>query len=137
MKTSNSDSNVGLSKEEKKKLMYLANGDEAQKEYIKYAVIKSSGLSATKAKAIYGIHMTAKRKQMVMEVAEEAEAIKRSIEKIAAIKEEALLKSFGIEQEFSNEDDNSLSETDTDYDDCCEIGLDWIYLGGGGGKPFP
>lgn len=32
---------------------------------------------------------------MVMEVAEEAEAIKRSIEKIAALK--ALLKSFGLE----------------------------------------
>ena len=34
----------------------------------------------------YGIDMTAKRKQMVMEVAEEAEAIKRSIEKLAALK---------------------------------------------------
>ena len=36
---------------------------------------------------------------MVMEVAEEAEAIKRSIEKIAALKHyfEALLKSFGLE----------------------------------------
>ena len=113
-------SNVALSKEEMKKLLYLANGDEAQKEYIKYAVIKSSGLSATKAKAIYGIHMTEKRKQMVMEVAEEAETIKRSIKKIAAIKEEVLLKSFGLEQEFSSEDNGSSSETDTDYDDCCE-----------------
>lgn len=113
-------SNVALSKDEIKKLLYLANGDEAQKEYIKYAVIKSSGLSATKAKAIYGIHMTEKRKQIMMEVAEEAEAIKQSIEKIAGIKEEALLKSFGLEQEFSSEDDDSSSETDTDYDDCCE-----------------
>lgn len=113
-------SNVALSKDEIKKLLYLANGDEAQKVYIKYAVIKSSGLSATKAKAIYGIHMTEKRKQMMMEVAEEAEAIKQSIEKIAGIKEEALLKSFGLEQEFFSEDDDSSSETDTDYDDCCE-----------------
>ena len=87
---------------------------------IKYAVIKSSGLSATKAKPIYGIHMTEMRKQMVIEITEEVEAIKQSMDKIAAIKEEALLKSIGLEQEFSSEDDDSSNETNTDHDDCCE-----------------
>ena len=83
-------SNVALSKDEMMKLLYLANSNEAQKDYIKYAVMKSSGLSATKAKAIYGIHMSEKRKQMVMEITE-VEAIKQSIDKITAIKKEALL----------------------------------------------
>ena len=92
------------------KLLYVANSNEAQKDYIKYAVIKSSGLSATKAKAIYGIHMSEKRKQMVMEITE-VEAIKQLIDKITAIKKEALLKSIGLEQEFSREDDDLSNVT--------------------------
>lgn len=54
---SKSNFRVGLSIEGSKKLLYLSNGDEAQQEYIKYAV-NYQGFCATKEKAIYGIHMT-------------------------------------------------------------------------------
>ena len=45
--------NPSISKEEMKKLLYLADG-EAERERLKYAVVKSSGLSGTKAKTYYG-----------------------------------------------------------------------------------
>jgi hypothetical protein len=83
-----------MAKEEVQKLLNLAES-ESERERLKYAIAKSSGISNTKAKNIYGFSSLSERKTKVEKAMEEACAIKDAIENVAKIKEKALLQSLG------------------------------------------
>ena len=86
---------------------------ESQRELLKYAVVKAAGLSNTKAKHFYGINGVKKRKEKVEQTFEKAASVRESIEKIARLKDRALLSSLGIDC-VSDSDTTSESESDND-----------------------
>ncbi len=104
-------SETGLSKNELKELLYLAES-ESQREMLKYVAIKASGLSNSKAKKDYGICDIQKRAEKLDRAVQEARAIRESIEKIANLKDKALLSSFGFQVNSDSESDLSESESE-------------------------
>lgn len=108
-----------LSKEEMTNLLFLAEG-EAEKEYLRCAIIKASSLSDTKARNIYGFHDMNKRVQKVNEAVTEAQSIKECLEKICRLKDKALLRSFGVDDEQSSSESESESESESDLDEATE-----------------
>ena len=118
-----------MAKEEVQKLLNLAES-ESERERLKYAIAKSSGISNTKAKNIYGFSSLSEKKTKVEKAMEEACAIKDAIENVAKIKEKALLQSLGVYETSGESDEtDSASETDTDnteeqnFEDGSEQGL--------------
>ena len=111
-----------LSKDEVKQLLNLAES-ESERERLKYTFVKSSGISNTKAKGMYGFCNMSDRKRNVEEAMEKACAIKDAIENIANVKENVLLQSLGICETDGSEESNAeetVSETDTDNTDVTE-----------------
>ncbi|XP_028409254.1 uncharacterized protein LOC114531845 [Dendronephthya gigantea] len=97
-------------KDELRCLLTLAES-EAEKERIKYAVVKSAGMSADKANKVFGFHNMNRRAEAIELAYKEACEIKDSIMNIAHLKDRALLGSFGLQDTLSG-DENSDSEDD-------------------------
>lgn len=106
--------NVDISKKELTNLLYIAE-TESQRELLKYAVVKAAGLSNTKAKQMYGINDVKKRNKKIEDAMEKAVSIRKSIEKIAHLKDKALLSSLGIDC-CSDTESSSESESEIESD---------------------
>ena len=77
---------------------------------MKYSIVKSSGLLSSKATRFYGFKDMNRRIAKVEDAAEKAYNIRVAIEKIAQIKEKALVEALGIT--LSSESDTSESESE-------------------------
>ena len=106
-----------MGRKEVEKLLNLAES-ESEKERLKYAITKSSGISNTKAIGVYGFSNLTEKRIKVEQAMEQACAIKDAIENVAKIKEKAVLESLGLfepsESDESTDEENSASETDTE-----------------------
>ena len=102
--------NVSISKKELTNLLYIAK-TQSQRELLKYAVVKAAGLSNTKAKQMYGINEVKERNKKIEDAMEKAVSIRKSIKKIAHLKDKALLSSLGIDC-CSDTESSSESESD-------------------------
>lgn len=100
-----------LSSEELKELLYLAES-ESEKEMLKYVAVKASVLSNTKAREVYKINDVQKCKEKLDAAVNESKAIRESIEKIASLKDKALLSSFG----FQVDSESDLSESESEFE---------------------
>ena len=103
-----------LSRVEMKSLLNIAES-ESEKERLKYLATRSSGMSATQVRKVYGFHNVHQRENKVRAAYKEAKMIQESILKISNLKESALLKSLDIYDSVS-ESDESDTETDTDHE---------------------
>lgn len=111
------DSKQHVTREEVTQLLYLAES-ESEREHLKYAIVKSTGLSSTEAKKLYGFGDMNKRIQQVEDAAQTAQDIMESIDKLAHLKEKGLLDAFGIplsseSESFESETDQELTEEGT------------------------
>lgn len=104
-----------MSKEQMKKLLNLADS-EAEKEWLRFAVVRGAGMSTKKARSVYGFHDMTTRTKKVLDAAEEAQDIKECMLKVVRLKDKALLQAFGVDDSASEESE-SESETDVDSDD--------------------
>ena len=108
--------NEGLTKEDMKKLLNLAES-ESERKRLKYAVVKSSGISSTKAKAVYGFNDMTSKISDVEKAMVEACAIRQAIEDIAKTKEKSVLLPLGIsESSESSSDTESETDRESSYD---------------------
>ena len=99
-----------------KKLLNLGES-ESERKRLKYAVVKSSGISSTKAKAVYGFNDMTSKISDVEKAMEEACAIRQAIEYIAKTKEKSVLLSLGIsESSESGSDTESETDRESSYD---------------------
>ncbi|KAK3748500.1 hypothetical protein QZH41_000350 [Actinostola sp. cb2023] len=96
-----------------KTLLSLAES-EAERERLRFAIVKGSGMSDEKARSIYGFHDMDKRSEKIIDAAEEAQAITECMLKVVHLKDKALLRSFGVEDDSVSEESESESETDTE-----------------------
>lgn len=106
-----------ITKQEVERLLNLADS-ESEKARLRYSIVKSSGISSTKAKRLYGFKDMTRRIQCVHDAAEKAHNIRLAIEKIAHIKEKALVEALGIAFSSESETSDSESEEETDNNDC-------------------
>ena len=89
---------------------------ESERERLKYAVVKSSQLSDTKAKSLYGFSDMSERRQKKEDAMENASAIREAIENVAAVKEKSLLQSIGVYDTENDESETMDTESETDRD---------------------
>ena len=87
---------------------------ESEKEQLKYSIVKSSGLSSSKAKQWYGFQDVNRRIVKVQDPAEKAHNIRVAIERIAHIKEQALVEALGIALSSESETSESESEEESE-----------------------
>ena len=86
------------------KELLSASESEAEGERLTYGIAKSSGLTHTKLRQLYGFQDLKERQY-------------KEVTSIANIKEKAVLQTFGIEVESDEDLEKDESETDTDVDD--------------------
>ena len=100
---------------EQKKLLNLAD-IEAEREWLRFAVVRGAGMSTEKARSVYGFNDMTTRTKKVLDAAEEAQDIRECMLKVVRLKDKALLQAFGVDDSASEESE-SESETDVDSDD--------------------
>lgn len=108
--------NIGtpsMTKDDLKNLLCLAQSD-GERECIKYAVFKSSGLTPTAARKFYGFQDVTKRIEKVEQALSEALHIRKAIQDLAEMKDKAILLSQGIDLPES-----CSSSEDLESDDSC------------------
>ena len=93
----------GLSKEALDVLCQLATS-ESDRCLIKYCVSKSQGLSAKEAKKKDGFSDLHRKEDMIMKAAEQSQAIREAVMKLASVKNKAILRSLGYELPDSSSD---------------------------------
>ena len=81
-----------------------------EREVIKYAVFKSSGLSATAARKQLGIEDMSRRVSAVEDALQKAETIRRQIDELCELKEVAVRQSLGL----STSDDSAIFDSSDD-----------------------
>ena len=96
-------------------LRLLAQSDH-ERECIKYAVFKSSGLSPSAARRFYGLTEMARRTAGVEQAITEAERLHEVIDDLAATQDKALLLSYGIHCTSSSSSDSDSEETQSGAD---------------------
>ena len=101
-----------ITKQQMNELLSFAQSDR-ERETLRYSVCKSSGLTSTAARRIYGWEKMSDRSSAVESALQEAQEIRESIEQLCLTQEHAVLKSLGINPDFS---DDSSSDTVDDSD---------------------
>jgi len=96
---------AAMSKDELKSILQLACSDR-ERECIRYAVFKSSGLSTTGARRHYGLENMDLRSEKVNSVIKQRKEIYDAINDIASVQEKAILQSCGM---VSDSDSDSFS----------------------------
>ena len=100
-----------------KELLSLAQSDR-ERECIRYAVYKSSGLTPSAARRVYGFEQMSKRESRVEEAIKQAKDICESIDMLAKTKDKAILLSHGITPSSScsstDDDEETTDEPSTD-----------------------
>ena len=100
-----------FSKEELSQLLILAQSDR-ERELIKYATFRASGISKTSASKHFGFQNLSERCTKVEESIQEAERIRQCIGSLSQVQEQTFLQSLGFN--VSNNSDSSDEDEATD-----------------------
>ena len=107
-----------------KMLLNLAQSDR-ERQCIRYAVFKASGITPTQARRMYGFDSICQSASKVEEAIHDAQNIREAIQDISVIQDQALLMQFGLvgeESSSSSEDELECASCDEDniyaIDDC-------------------
>ena len=97
---------AGISKQEVNALLGLTSSDR-ERELVRYTVFKSSGLSPTAARRIFGFERMQERAACVERCIEEACKIREAINKLSMVQDKAILFSMGVDMTESASDSDS------------------------------
>lgn len=106
-----------LTKCELKQLLSFSQSDR-ERESIRFAVYKASGLSVTAARKLWGLENMTERVKRVTECIEETHSIRMCIEDLAKARDRAVLHSYGITlsgDESSDDSDSSCESSDDTF----------------------
>ena len=104
---------VGIDKKCVKVLLALARSDR-ERECLRYAVFKASGISQTEARRRFGFENMTNRAANVEQVLQETEKIREAIDDLAKIQDKAVLESIGVAHITQDSSEDSESDVDTD-----------------------
>ena len=89
-----------------------------ERQRLKYAIVKSAGMSSSRARDLYGFNDMSSKISEVESALEESATIRDAIENIAEVKDQAILRSLGIYDTTTESEDEGEtsdgSETDSD-----------------------
>ena len=88
-----------------KMLLNIAQSDR-ERMCLKYAIVKSSGMTSTAARRIYGFENMANHIEEVEEAIRKVQQIREAIQDLASIEDKALCQSFGLEVDTSSSDES-------------------------------
>ena len=103
-----------LDKATVKSLLGLCQSDK-ERECIRYAVFKASGVSSTQARKQFGFENMVERSKRVEACIDHAKYIRKSLDELARSRERSVLMSLGIQPDSS--DSSSVGESTDDEDD--------------------
>lgn len=98
-----------ITSEQVKELLSVTQ-NERERECVRFAIYKATGVTPTAARRLFGFENMAQREDRIKKCIEEAKEIKEAVESLAASQDKALLDSLGIWDSSTEED--SGSETD-------------------------
>ena len=105
-------SSPALTKNELKQLLTLAQSNR-ERELVRYTAFKASGLTVTGAKRHYGLENMTERSAQIEVCVREAKYIRESIEELAQIQAQAVLRSGGC---IGSSSDSERSDNEVDND---------------------
>lgn len=108
-----------LTKTEFRELLAFAQS-RREREVLKYAVIKASGLSATAARKKLGIESVCDRLKAVEQALTEAEELRKSIDDLCSTTEEAVLQSLGLKGD-SESDESEYEDSGNITSSLCNL----------------
>ena len=103
---------IGLDKKAVKSLLGLAQSDK-ERELIRYSVFKSSGMSVTAARQHFGFEGMQERSKRIEDCIEAAHSIRKSIDELAEVQDQALLIAMRLKDVLSESETDSESESDS------------------------
>ena len=109
-------SKTSLSKPEVKSLLAICQSDR-ERECVRYAIYKSSGVTATQARKQFGFKSMNQRSKRLEEVLKHALYIREAIDKLARTKEVSVLRALGVDLTESECDTSSDESTDESEDE--------------------
>ena len=98
-----------------KSLLGLCQSDK-ERECVRYAVFRASGVSATQARKHFGFENMLERSRKVEACIDHAKYIRKAVDELARSKEKSVLMSLGIQSDPSDSSSGSADES-TDEDD--------------------
>ena len=117
-KLMNSSTPIGMDRDKIKALLGLATSDR-ERELIRYAVFKTSGLSQTSARKQFGFESMDTRAEQVEKCIETVQGIREAIDKLSLVQDKALLAAMGLKAESSSSE--SETETNSQTASSCNI----------------
>ena len=108
--------NKKLDKTSVQKLLGLATSDR-ERECIRYALFKGSGMTQTQARREYGFENMDARALEVEACSVQAQEIRKAIDNLACVQDKAFLSTLGVLSD-SDDSDSSINEDDADNLDC-------------------
>lgn len=103
-----------IQKEEVKGLLQLAQSDK-ERELIRYAIYKSSGISSTAARRIFGFENMVSREKSVQQAIDDLRAIHEAIDDLTTLQNKAVLESLGVADMGSSSSSSESDENDADH----------------------
>jgi hypothetical protein len=108
---------INLRKETVDEFLKLAESHR-ERQRLKYAIVKSAGMSSSRARDLYGFNDMSSKISEVESALEESATIRDAIENIAEVKDQAILRSLAIYDTTTESEDEGEtsdgSETDSD-----------------------
>ena len=87
------------------KMLHSQKGNR-ERMCLKYAIVKSSGMTSTAARRIYGFENMANHIEEVEEAIRKVQQIREAIQDLASIEDKALCQSFGLKVDISSSDES-------------------------------
>ena len=110
---SSTNCSSAIGKTEVKKLLGLARSDR-ERELIRYSVCKSSGVSSTAARKLYGFEKMQERVERIQEALKEAQCIREAVDDLSRTQEKALPLAMGNEIPYSDSESEASSDLESD-----------------------
>lgn len=88
---------------------------ERERESMKYAIYKASGMTPSQARRQLGFEHMDERVKKVEEAAQSALEIKETFEEMACLQDKSILASFGMEVELSDSSEESETDVEVEY----------------------
>ena len=102
-----------ISKEEMKKVLAIAQSDR-ERECLRYAIYRASGLTPTATRRYFGFERMEDRAKCVEKCLHDAQVIREAVEDLSHTQERAVLRTLGVK------DFDSSSDVDGDDADCTD-----------------
>lgn len=96
------------------KMLLNMTQSSRERECLRVAIVKASGISATKARRLYGLEKMDERIERVEQSIIEAQRIREAVEELAETRDKALMEAYGVRDATDSSENYSESDVETE-----------------------